>query len=115
MIDALLQLISGKYFNNKKRIIECVAFLITNDFIQDQGILTSFIEVCTSQGTKAINKQNEYKNVIINAIGEVSKCLDGKTTPQEVKQEVFDFFLMQLTDCLEILVSQQGTGMLAES
>ena len=35
--------------------------------------------------------------------------------PDALIQEIFDYLLVQMTECLDLIVSQEGAGMLAEA
>ena len=36
VVDAMMRLVMGKYFNEKEQIVECLGFLVEDDYLQDE-------------------------------------------------------------------------------
>jgi len=62
VLDALMKLFKGKYFNDKEQIGECLAFLLAEDFVQDKEVVVGYLTVCSEQIQKVSGHYNAYKN-----------------------------------------------------
>jgi len=44
-----MALISGKYFNGKEKVVECLAFLVSEDYLASEARKIAFLQVAISQ------------------------------------------------------------------
>jgi len=73
VLESLMKLFRGKYFNDKEQINDCLNFLLVEDFIVDIDVVQNYLSICCEQIQKASGNYNGYKNSIIKAAGEVFK------------------------------------------
>jgi hypothetical protein len=104
VLQAIMALIEGKYFNCKDKIVLCLSYLVNHDFVESLDHRLHVVRICMSQATKANTHHDDYKNTNIKVIGEVLQKFGKRDVPSELISELFDFFIMQLTDNLELLV-----------
>ena len=45
VLEALMKLLVGKYFNNKEEIVECFEFLVKEDFVQGEQVVEKYLTV----------------------------------------------------------------------
>jgi len=108
----MMKLITGKYFNQKEKIVECFTFLIKDDFIQDEKVVANFQTTCCQQIQKVSGHYNDYKNLLIKYSGEV--FAKPVRIQSELVTEFFDCLIVELTENLDRVVAQAETSILAE-
>ena len=66
-----MKLLTGKYFNDKEQIVDCLSFLLTEDYVQDEATVAKYLSVSCQQIQKVSGHYNDFKNVLIKSTGDV--------------------------------------------
>lgn len=94
VVEALVRLIKGKFFNGKEHIIETYAYLTKQEFLTSSELHTQFLIISIDQAQKASGMHNEYKNALMVALGEVLDQVNYGSIPSESLSAIFDFLVL---------------------
>ena len=94
VVEALVRLIKGKFFNGKEHIIETYAYLTKQEFLTSPELHTQFLIISIDQAQKASGMHNEYKNALMVALGEVLDQVHDGSIPSESLSAIFDFLVL---------------------
>ena len=104
VLDAIMKLIEGKYFNNKEQLVECMIYLVKEDFLLNVQLVEKYLAICCAQVQKVTGHYNDYKNALIKSVSEVFK--KTMRIKPEIISELFDCLILELTEALEKVVVQ---------